>query len=101
MSIDVMNANGELETNIYVQNYEFPERVIAHNLVLGIMSDIYQVYYPVVKAAILVRMDDDRAIGNAKCSVCSGSIGLFDKYCSHCGAKLVERQYIDDSVDEQ
>jgi len=101
MSTDQTTVNNELETNIYVYSGDFPGKVIAHKLVLGIMTDIYKVYYPVVKATILVRMDEDHIIGNAKCSVCNGSVGLFDKYCSHCGAKLIAREYIDDPADEQ
>lgn len=28
------------------------------------------------------------ATGHCRCSACSGLIGVWDKYCKHCGAKL-------------
>ena len=54
-----------------------------------------KVYIEQIKAfAEVTMMDDDLTIDSCRCSNCKRSIDIFDKYCSHCGAKLTERREI-------
>ncbi len=58
-------------------------------------NDSELVYTPLIKSDIMVTMiDEDCAIGHCECSNCKESVNFFDKYCYHCGAKLMTRKIL-------
>ena len=73
----------------------FPKKLIAVKPMCMYNTDSEQTYIPLVKAtADIVFMDDDFTIGHCHCSNCEKTIDIFDKYCSHCGAKIMGRREV-------
>ena len=50
-----------------------------------------RIYVPVKKCNVEITLFDDDAIGSSKCSLCNSNIDIFAKYCSNCGAKVIDR----------
>ena len=44
---------------------------------------------------------DECAIGRTQCSKCRETIEPFDKYCSHCGAKIKKRRLLKKKADAE
>ena len=63
----------------------WPHRVIVDRLPAN--SGKRKVYVELRSFKALVHIDGP--IGHAKCGGCKGSVDLHDKWCRHCGAKLV------------
>ncbi len=89
--------NPEKELVIYMESYamfiaphpEFPGRIIAKEWV---QSDDPVIYVPEIQCTAQMTIYDDDSIGHCVCSNCCGSIRYFDKYCSHCGGKIVNTE---------
>lgn len=63
----------------------------------GMVTDTTKLeYYRREKCYILVSLKDDESIGTSKCSVCGEHIDLFDRYCSHCGSKVIGKKLADE-----
>lgn len=62
--------------------------------VSAIESDQSQLYFPRIYCHILVSLDDDGIVGYSNCSNCGNHMDIFDKFCSHCGAKSKGRTTI-------
>ena len=89
----------ELRMAIPFYQSDFPKRIIIVKQCGLCVDDTEpeQTYIPLVKATADIKfMDDDFTIGNCHCSNCGNSIGIFDKFCSHCGAKISGRREVHD-----
>lgn len=53
-----------------------------------------QLYVPRIYCHILVSLDDEGVVGYSNCSNCGNHMDIFDKFCSHCGAKSKGRTTI-------
>lgn len=86
--------NPEKELHIYMGSYtmfitphpEFPIRIVAHELV---KTDEPIIYVPEILCTAQIVIHEDNTIGHCVCSNCNASIRYFDKYCAHCGGKIV------------
>lgn len=72
-----------------IPNEPLPSELLVHSFTY---TDEPIHYIPKIEAYALITMDEDGIIGHCKCSYCTKSIDLFDKFCSHCGAKLISRK---------
>ena len=70
----------------------FPDKVTLNKRI-----GITQQYVKQLTAHAIVTMyDGDNIIGSCTCSNCKKRINLFSIFCSHCGAKIVDRQIHND-----
>ena len=65
---------------------EFPIRIIAHEMV---KEDDPIIYVPEILCTAQIIMCEDDSIGHCICSNCGASVRYFDKYCSHCGGRII------------
>lgn len=92
----------DLDYHVYLgllnPNGPFPKKIYAHGIS---MNDPPLIYVPRQTAHALIFLDDDDyAIGRCKCSCCHETIDIFDKYCSHCGSKIIDRKTIGEGYDK-
>ena len=88
-------SNEEVRVALPFYQTVFPKKLIAVKPMSMYTTDSEQIYTPLVKAtADITFIDDDFAVGHCRCSNCKKDIDIFNKYCFHCGAKIIGRRDI-------
>lgn len=80
----------------------FPEKIVLQRLFTTFDDPkTEELYFKRVYCYAIVQMyDEDNVVGSCICSNCNNSLGLFEKFCPHCGAKIQGKKILDKDGNE-
>ena len=76
----------------------YPKKIVLNRIGPKAESALY--FKRIYCNAIITMFDDDNTIGTSTCSNCNNALGLFEKFCPHCGAKIKGKCILDKNGNE-